>query len=155
MLLKGESAMRKVLIPLILVLLILLLIFIYWYNYAGKMVSNSVESVKNIAITVYPCDEQKKEIRTIDDTYEIKNIYSILNKTTKIRSNRHPSHAVSVQWDPKFEIDIIYRNGEREHIFSTEKTGFICKYINSTRDSDDRGFRSGENQYIWDYILSE
>lgn len=146
---------KRILISSVLVLLVLLLIFIYWYNYSGKMVSKGIENVKNITVTVYPCDEQKKEIRDIDDIYEIEKIYNMLKETTKIRNNRHPSHAVSFQWDPKFEIDIIYRNGEQEHIFSTEATGTICKYLNSTGGSGDRGFRLGKNQTIWNYIFSE
>lgn len=145
---------KRILISLVLILLALL-IFIYRYNYSGEMVSKDIENIKNITVTVYPCDDEKKEIRTVDDTYEIEKLYNMLKETTKIRNNRHPSHAVSVQWDPKFEIDILYKNGKQEHIFSTEATGSVCKYLNSVGSSGDRGYRLGENQNIWDYIFSK
>lgn len=145
---------KRILISLIFILLALLF-FIYWHNYSGKMISKGVEDIKNITITVYPCDDEKKEIRTVDDTYEIEKLYNMLKETTKIRNNRHPSHAVSVQWDPKFEIDILYKNGKQEHIFSTEATGSVCKYLNSVGSSGDKGYRLGENQNIWDYIFSK
>ena len=86
---------------------------------------------------------------------KIEKLYNMLKETTKIRNNRHPSHAVSVQWDPKFEIDILYKNGEQENIFSTEATGFVCKYPNSVGSSGDKGYRLGKNQNMWDYIFSE
>lgn len=146
---------KRILISLVLILLALSLVFIYWYNYSGKIVSKGIEDIKNITVTVYPCDNEKKEIRTVDDTYEIEKIYNMLKETTKIRNNRHPSHAVSVQWDPKFEIDILYKNGEQEHIFSTEATGSVCKYLNSVGSSGDKGYRLGKNQSMWDYIFSE
>ncbi len=146
---------KRILISLVLMLLALSLVFIYWYNYSGKIVSKGIEDIKNITVTVYPCDNEKKEIRTVDDTYEIEKIYNMLKETTKIRNNRHPSHAVSVQWDPKFEIDILYKNGEQEHIFSTEATGSVCKYLNSVGSSGDKGYRLGKNQSMWDYIFSE
>ena len=117
------------------------------------MVSKDIENIKNITVTVYPCDDEKKEIRTVDDTYEIEKLYNMLKETTKIRNNRHPSHAVSVQWDPKFEIDILYKNGESEHIFSTEAIGFVCKYLNSKGSSGDSGYRMGKNQMIWEYVM--
>lgn len=144
---------KRILISSILILLVLLLIFIYWYNYSGKMLSKGIENIKSITVTVYPCDEEKKEIRTIDNIYEIEELYNILKETTKIRNNRYPSHGS--QWDPKFEIDILYKNREREHIFSAVATGSICKFLNSTGSSGDRGFRLGENQSIWDYIFNE
>ena len=145
---------KRILISLVLILLALL-VFIYWYNYSGEMVSKGIEDIKNITVTVYPCDDEKKEIKTVDDIYEIEKLYSVLKETTKIRNNRHPSHAVSVQWDPKFEIDILYKNGEQEHIFSTETAGSVCKYLNSMGNSGDKGYRLGKNQNMWDYIFSE
>lgn len=146
--------MKKI-ISSVLILLVLLLIFIYWYNYSGGMVSKGPDDIKNITVTVFPCKEEKKEIRTVDDKDEIEKIYNMLDNTAKIRNNRYPSHAESAQWDPEFEIDILYKNGEQEHIFSAPETGFICKYLNSTGGSGDKGFRKGENQSVWDYIFAE
>jgi len=145
---------KRILISLVLILLALL-VFIYWYNYSGGMVSKGIEDIKNITVTVYPYDDEKKEIWTVDDTYEIEKLYNMLKETTKIRNKRHPSHAVSVQWDPKFEIDILYKNGEQEHIFSTEAIGSVCIYLNSVGSSGDKGYRLGKNQNMWDYIFSE
>ena len=145
---------KRVLISLVLILLTLL-IFIYWYNYSGEMVSKDIDDIKNITVTVYPCDDKKKEIRTVDDKYQIEKLYNMLKETTKIKNNRHPSHAVSVQWDPKFQIDILYKNGEQENIFSTEATGFVCKYLNGVGNSGDKGYRLGKNENMWDYIFSE
>ncbi len=144
---------KRIIISLLLILLILLLLFVYWYNYSGKMVSKGLRDINNITVTIYPCDDEKKEIKTIDDTYEIEKIYNILNETSQIRNNRYPSHSLSVQWDPKFEIDIYYKNGKQEHLFSTPATDHICKYLNSKGGSGDRGYRTGENQLIWDYIF--
>lgn len=146
---------KRILISLVLILLALILIFVYWYNYSGKMISKDIEDINNIIITVYPCDEEKKDLQTVEDIGEIEKIYTMLKETTKIRNNRCPSHAVSVQWDPKFEIDILYKNGEQEHIFSTEATGYVCKYLNGLGSSDDKGYRLGKNQAIWDYIFSK
>ena len=143
---------KRILISLVLILLALL-VFIYWYNYSGEMVSKGIEDIKNIIVTVYPCDETKKETITIDEANEIEKIYNILSETNEIKNNRHPSHAISVQWDPKFEIDILYKNGESEHIFSTEAIGFICKYLNSKGSSGDSGYRMGKNQMIWEYVM--
>ena len=143
---------KRILISLILIFLIILSLFVYWYNYSGNMVSKDITDIKSIVVTVYPCDETKKETRTIDNSNEIEKIYNVLSETSKIQNNRHPSHAISVQWDPKFEIDILYKNGESEHIFSTEAIGFICKYLNSKGSSGDFGYRMGKNQMIWEYV---
>ena len=143
---------KRFLISLLLVLLVF--IFIYWYNYSGKMISKNVEDISNITFTLYPFDEEKKETRIIDDTYEIKQIYNILNETTKIQTDRIPSKA-TFEWDPKFVIDVIYKNGEKDHLFSTEATGSICTYINSFINTGYKGYKMGENQLIWDYIFSK
>ena len=143
---------KRFLISLLLVLLVF--IFIYWYNYSGKMISKNVEDISNITVTLYPFDEEKKETRIIDDTYEIKKIYNILNETTKIQNDRIPLHD-AYQWDPKFEIDVIYKNGEKDYFFSTEATGSIYKFINHFIDTGYKGYKMGENQLIWDYIFSK
>ena len=140
-------------ISFVFLIIVLLSVFAYWYNYSGEIISKDLDEIKNITVTVYPCDEEKKEIKTINDTYEIEELYNILNETTKIRNNRYPSHIMSVQWDPKFEINILYRNGDQDYIFSTEATGSVCKYLNSKGNSGDRGYRIGKNQAIWNYIF--
>ena len=144
---------KRMLISLISVLMLLLLSFIYWYNYSGNMLSKGITDIKSIVVTVYPCDESKKATRTIDDASEIEKIYNMLSKTNEIKNNRHPSHAISVQWDPKFEINVLYKDGKSEHIFSTEATEFVCKYLNSKGSSGDSGYRIGKNQLIWEYIM--
>ena len=144
---------KRMLICLISVLVLWLLSFMYWYNCSGNMLSKGIIGIKNIVITVYPCDESKKEIIKIDDVSEIEKIYNMLKEKTKIRNNRHPSHAVSAQWDPKFEIDVLYKDGKSEHIFSTEAMGFVCKYLNSKGSSGDFGYRIGKNQMIWEYVM--
>lgn len=144
---------KRMLICLISVFLLLLLSFMYWYNWSGNMLSKGITDIKSIVVTVYPCDELKKETRTIDDASEIEKIYNMLSETHEIKNNRHPSHAISVQWDPKFEIDVLYKGGKSEHIFSTEATGFVCKYLNSKGSSGDSGYRIGKNQMIWKYII--
>ncbi len=146
---------KRMLLCLISVFLLLLLSFVYWYNYSGNMLSKGITDIKSIVVTVYPCDESKKETRTIDDASEIKKIYNILSETNEIKNNRYPSHAISVQWDPKFEIDVLYKDGKTEHIFSAEAMGFVCKYLNSKGSSGDKGYRLGKNKAIWDYIFSK
>ena len=144
---------KRMLICLISVFLILLLSFMYWYNYSGNMLSKGMTDIKSIVVTVYPCDESKKETITIDDASEIEKIYNMLIKTNEIKNNRHPSHVISVQWDPKFEINVLYKDGKSEHIFSTEATGFVCKYLNSKGSSGDSGYRMGKNHMIWEYVM--
>ena len=144
---------KRILISLILILLLLLSLFVYWYNYSGNMVSKGITDIKNIVVTVYPCDVEKKKTVTIEDAKEIEKIYNMLSETNEIKNNRHPSHAISVQWDPKFEIDVLYKDGKNEHIFSTEAIGFICKYLNSKGSSGDSGYRMGKNQMIWEYVM--
>lgn len=136
-------------------ILIFLFIGIYMYNYSGEFVSRNLSDIENITITLYPYDEDRLVTKTIDSGNEIEKVYNILKETSNIRNNRYPSHAVSVQWDPKFIIDIVYGDGETDHIFSTEANGAICKYLNSKGSSGDRGYRLGKNQLIWDYILKQ
>ena len=127
--------------------LVIAFIFVYGYNHLGKMISKDVENIENITITVYPYDKEKIETTIVNN---IETVYDILNKTTKIRN----TYTELPQWDPKFKIDIFYKNGEKEQIFSTETTGSIYKYSNNEENSAIK-YRIGDNQLIWEYVFNQ
>ena len=138
---------------IIVFILIVLLVGVYMYRSSGEFVSQSVRDVETITVTLYPFDEAKKVTKIIDSENETEKIYKMLKETSNIQKNRYPSHAESIQWDHKFEIDIKYLDGKTDHIFSTEAPGSVCQYLTSKGISGDKGYMLGENRLIWKYVF--
>ena len=47
---------KGLLISFVFLIIVLLSVFVYWYNYSGKIISKDLDEIKNITVTVYPCD---------------------------------------------------------------------------------------------------
>ena len=141
---------KKVILMLVVLVVLISVIFTYFYKYAGDMVTHNVENVENITISMYPYDTNRI---IIEDEDEINKIFNMLLQTSDIANNRYPSHAESVQHDPRFEIDIKYNDGKTDNLFASPRTNYIGLFLNTKGSSGDPGYRKGKNQMIWEYIL--
>lgn len=141
---------KKIIILLAVVIVIVSALFTYFYKYAGSLVSQDVKNVESIIIAMYPYDTNKI---VIEDDGEINKIFNMLMQTSEIKNNRHPQHSESVEHDPKFTMDIQYRDGKTDSLFASPRENYIGLYLNTKGSSGDSGYRTGKNQMIWEYIL--
>lgn len=133
-----------IIISLLFVILILMQIRIMLF-----LPKNS-DAIKCITIETYT--EEKHNKVTVTDKAKLKEICSIMKKTSNIDSELFPGHSIAVSVDPKYIIHILYTNGKGSEYRTFENPIYLYKLINPKSIDDNSGYICGKNKELWEYI---
>lgn len=127
-----------IIISLLFVILILMQIRIMLF-----LPQNS-DAIKCITIETYT--EEKHNKVTVTDKAKLKEICSIMKKTSNIDSELFPGHSIAVSVDLKYIIHILYTNGKGSEYRSFENPIYLYKLINPKSIDDNSGYICGKKQ---------
>ena len=131
--------------------LIISVSLLLWFKVS--FVTQPIENVKKIVVVLEPYHGGKKEEINITNQLEIEHMYGLLKETKIIHVNRYPNHLSSLQFDPKFNIEIVYRNGKTD-IYSAASSNAIFRRLDTVTSHGDTGYIMGSSEELWEYFLS-
>ncbi len=135
----------------ILVLLIISVSIGLWFKVS--FVTQSVENVEKIVVVIEPYYGGEAREVYITNQSEIEYVYGLLRETKVEDVNRYPSHISSLQFDPKFNIQVEYRNGKIDR-YSAPSPNHIFRRLDTVTWHGDQGYIKGSNEEIWKYVLN-
>lgn len=128
---------KKFILLIILFIIVFLIAFIVFNE---NFVSQNCSNIERISITL--CNGTRNRNIIIKESDELKRFYEYLNDTKQVNVCRYPSHSESIQFDPKFEIKVVYKNKTTD-IYALSEKNNIIKFLNSKGTSGDRGYIVG------------
>lgn len=104
------------------------------------------------AIIIIDPTRKKPQTITVEDREVLDKIYDLIDQSHDIRVNRYPNHSESMQFDSKYQIELLYKDGKVDLLRSTENVKCIYRLLNTKGYSGDSGYISGTSEYLLDYI---
>jgi hypothetical protein len=136
---------------LIICVSIIVIISVLWLWLRVPFITQSVDNVYRIVVVYNPYSLSNKKTIYITEQSEIEYMYSLLNETTGIRTNRRPE-GCGMQHDPRFILRLEYHNGEIDIFSPTEANNFIFRFLDTRGSHGARGFITGINEKLLEYV---
>lgn len=141
----------KILIMSISILLIISILTLLWFKVS--FIDQPLKNIDKIVVVIEPYHGGEKAKRNIIDYQEIEYVYSLLKQTSIVYVNRYPNHLSSLQFDPKFSIQVEYKNGKTDR-YSAASPDAIFRQLDIVTIHGDRGYIRGSNGELWKYVLN-
>ena len=135
----------------LLLVIIVLLLLLLWFKVS--FIDKPIKTIDKIVIIVEPYHGGENEKKSIVDYQEIEHIYELLKQTSIVHVNRYPNHLSSLQFDPKFSIQVKYKNGKTDS-YRAASPNAIFRQLNTVSVHGERGYVKGVNEELWEYILN-
>jgi hypothetical protein len=135
--------------------MLLILGFVVWSNV--QLVTGSVENVERVVIhreLIYQGLPEHFEQIIVDSPEQLNEIFDIILNTENIRFRRHQKDYLSFMHNRRFWIDIYYSSGRTERIEPTEAGQHLFRDIPYVFGVRVRGYITGRNEEIWDYVIN-
>lgn len=116
-----------------------------------KLLTDEKSSLVKATIIIDPTRKKPQTI-TVEDRKVLDKIYDLIGQSHDIEVNRYPNHSESMQFDSKYQIELLYKDGKVDLISSTENVKRIFRHLDTKGYSGDSGYISGTSEYLLDYI---
>lgn len=147
----GIDIMKKIRIITFVIILAIVSIIIIIKFAEVKILTGEKSSLVKATIIMEPTRKKPQAI-TVEDKEVLDKIYDLIQQSHDKKVNRYPNHSDSMQFDSKFEIELLYKDGKVDLISSTENVKRIFRHLNTKGSSGDSGYISGTSEYLWDFL---